>query len=215
MSAHQPHREIERSKYKVQKKAEAFLYDHPQQPTNVVTGCAQHRVNTIASFALQVTPIHSVVMLQMPDHWLNRLAALQQSQFGFVQSPLLAALIDPNAGIIVIDAAIPQVDIHRARLDGAVLKQDRCLFQLLGKRAPIKRIAAKRSRTYDQITLYAGRNAHLRTELIGRTRLALIDAGHFRRMRACEISCWALASGAASAPFTASLSVVIFDSMAE
>ena len=153
MSAYQPHREIERSKYKAQKKAEAFFHDHPQQPANVLPGRAQHSMNPIANFALQVTPIHSVVMLQMPDHGLNGLTALQQLQLGFVHSPLLAAMIDPNAGIIVIDAAIPQVDIHRARLDGAVLKQDRCLFQLLGKRVPIKRIAAKRSRTYGQTTI--------------------------------------------------------------
>jgi hypothetical protein len=58
-----PHRVIERSKYKAQKKAEASLYDHPQQPTDVVTGCAQHGVNPVTGFTLQMAPIHSVIML--------------------------------------------------------------------------------------------------------------------------------------------------------
>ncbi len=109
MFTHPPHRVKERSKCKAQKKAKAFLYDHPQQPTDVVTGCAQQGVNPIASFTLQVTPIHSVIMLQMPDHGLNRLAALQQPQFGFVQSPLLAAMIDLNTWIIVIDVTMGRV----------------------------------------------------------------------------------------------------------
>jgi hypothetical protein len=180
MFKHPPHRVIERSKYRAQKKTETFLYDHPQQPTDVVTGCAQHGVNPVTGFTLQMAPTHSVIMLQMPDHGLNRLATLQQSQFRFVQSPLLAAMIDLNARIIVIDAVIPKVDIHRAWSDSAVLKQDRCLFQLLGKRVPIKRISAERSRTDNQVTLHAGRNAHLRTDLVGRTRFAHIDTGHFR-----------------------------------
>jgi hypothetical protein len=102
MFKHPPHRVIERSKYRAQKKAEAFPYDHPQQPTDVVTGCAQHGVNPVTGFTPQMAPIHSVIMLQMPDHGLNRLATLQQSQFRFVQSPLLAAMIDLNARIIMI-----------------------------------------------------------------------------------------------------------------
>ncbi len=57
-----------------------------------------------------MAPIHSVIMLQMPDHGLNRLAALQQPLFRFVQSPFFAAMVDLNARIIVIDAAIPEVD---------------------------------------------------------------------------------------------------------
>ena len=103
-------------------------------------------MNPVTGFTFQMAPIHSVIMLQMPDHGLNRLAALQQPLFRFVQSPFFAAMVDLNARIIVIDAAIPEVDIHRARFDSAVLKQDRCLFQLLGKRVPIKRISAERSR---------------------------------------------------------------------
>ena len=119
MFTHPPRRVKERSKYKAQKKAEAFLYDHPQQPTDVVTGCAQHGVNPVTSFTLQMAPIHSVVMLQMPDHGLNRLAALQQSQFRFVQLPLFAAMIDLYARMIVIDAAIPSASLQLPVLTAA------------------------------------------------------------------------------------------------
>ena len=78
MFTHPPHRVKERSNYKAQKKAEVFLYDYPQQPMDVVTGCAHHGVNPVPGFTLQMAPIHSVAMLQMPDHGLNGLAALQQ-----------------------------------------------------------------------------------------------------------------------------------------
>ena len=52
--------------------------DHAQQPADVVARCAQHRVQPVPDFSLEVTVIHAVIGLEVADDGFNRLAPLEQ-----------------------------------------------------------------------------------------------------------------------------------------
>ena len=57
-----------------QKRLDAFLQDHAHQPLDVVACGAQHRMNGISSLAFEVAAMKPVVLLQVPNNWLNGLA---------------------------------------------------------------------------------------------------------------------------------------------
>lgn len=192
-------------------------------------------MDSITRFPAQMTATHPVVLLQMPDRRFNRLPTLEQLELFFVQPLRLSPVIDLNARVLLIDPAVAEIDIHRGRLDSVVLQQDRRLLDLFSQRMPIKRITAKRSRTHHQVAVQRGRNADLGAKLVGRTRLAFVDTGSFRRMPAVDLrrrlalrrvpalylagsrlgdKLLRLASCVPSDSLTASLSAVIFVSMA-
>jgi virulence-associated protein VagC len=52
-----------------------------QQPADVVTRRAQHRMQSVALCTLQVTAVHPVFFLQVPDDRLDRLPPLEQLPF--------------------------------------------------------------------------------------------------------------------------------------
>ena len=51
--------------------------DRSQQPTNVEPGCAQHRVQRVATAAAEPAAIHPVVALGVTDGRLDGLAPLE------------------------------------------------------------------------------------------------------------------------------------------
>jgi hypothetical protein len=65
------HRRYSRGWQQTQKGRRALAGGGPQQPPDVVTRCAQHRVQPVANLALQMAAVHPVVGLQVPDHRLN------------------------------------------------------------------------------------------------------------------------------------------------
>jgi hypothetical protein len=69
----------------------------PEQPAQVVAGRAEHGMQSITQLPTQPAAIHAVIRLQVPDGWLDRLAAPEPT-------PLL------HAGIVPIDAAKAQID---------------------------------------------------------------------------------------------------------
>ena len=144
-------------------------------------------MDSITRFPAQMTATHPVVLLQMPDRRFNRLPTLEQLELFFVQPLRLASVIDLNARVLLIDPAVSEIDVHRDWLDSVVLQQDRRLLDLFSQLTPIKRITAKRSRTHHQVAVQRGRNADLGAKLVGRTRLAFVDTGSFRRMPAVDL----------------------------
>ena len=112
MSAYCSNDVSELGKNKAQKRADALFNDHPQQPPDVVTGRAQHRMDSIADFTSQVTPTHSMVLLQVPDHWLNRLTPFELFKGYLIQSTPFAVMVDFDAWVLILNTSIAPVDIQ-------------------------------------------------------------------------------------------------------
>lgn len=69
----------EQAQKKVFPKGHPLLGNHAQQPFEVVPSSAQHRMQPVAGFPLEVTAIHAVILLQVPDDGLDRMSALEHS----------------------------------------------------------------------------------------------------------------------------------------
>jgi len=57
------------------KKADALVANLAQQPPDAVAGCTQHGMNRISGLTFEVTTIHWVIGLQMPDDGFDGLTA--------------------------------------------------------------------------------------------------------------------------------------------
>jgi hypothetical protein len=79
----------------------------------------------------------------VPDGWLNRLSPLEPASLLFCQRPVLAAMNDLHRRIVLIHAAIPQVDNHLFRGFAGVFEQDGGLLQLLIENVPVIRVSRK------------------------------------------------------------------------
>ncbi len=85
--------------------------DHrPHQPAQVVARSAQHRMERIAQLAFQPASIHPMVRLQMSNGGFDRLSPFEPAPLLLCQRLVLAAMNDLHRRIILIHAAIPQVD---------------------------------------------------------------------------------------------------------
>lgn len=115
----------------------------------------------IAHLTLEVTAPHAVVLFQMPDDGLDRLAAFElPARFG-AQAPHLAPMHEAHLGVVGIHPAVAQIDEGRLRLDARVLHQDRGLLDLLGKRMTIVGVAVEGAGTDDEVTLEGAGHATL------------------------------------------------------
>ncbi len=117
--------------------------NHAQQPLDVVPRCAQHRVQPVAGFALEVAAIHAVIGLEVADDRLDRLTPLQLLSLLLADPFGLAPVHDVHIRVLCIHAPIAQIDERRRRLDRTVLHQDGRLLQLLSQRVSVIRVAVE------------------------------------------------------------------------
>ena len=78
----------------------------------------------VALFTLEVAAVHAVILLEVADNGLDRLAPFQQFQFLGIELLALAPVLDRDAWVIGIHAPVTQVDIpgrdRRARGLGGI-----------------------------------------------------------------------------------------------
>lgn len=134
--------------------------DHAHQPADVVARCAQHRVQAVALRSFQVTTVHAVITLKVPDDWLDRLPALDPLLLLCRERLELALVLDGHPEVVRIHVPIAQVHIRRHRLDPRVLHQDGSLLQLHPEGVSVVRVAGECARTHDQVVFERGGNAH-------------------------------------------------------
>ena len=89
--------------------------DHAQQPLDVVTRRAQHRVQPVASFTLEVTAFHPVVALEVADDGLDGLAPLEQLSLLFADPLGLAPVHDVHTGQVRVHAPVAQIGVTSFR----------------------------------------------------------------------------------------------------
>lgn len=112
--------------------------DHgAHQPTQVVAGRTQHRVQRIAQWPRQMATIHAVIGLQMTDPGFDRLSAFQPAALCFGERLGLAAMDDLDAGVVGIDAPVAQIDDHFFGTAADVFEQDGRLLQLFAQGVPM------------------------------------------------------------------------------
>ena len=81
-----------------------LLGKHAQQPADVVARSAQHRVQPVAGFALEVAAVHAVIGLEVGDDRLNRLAPPQLLSLLLADSFGLARVHDVHIRVPCIHA---------------------------------------------------------------------------------------------------------------
>ncbi len=86
------------SKHGRKKAFQPQAHDRAQQPADVVARRTQHRVQRVPRGTLEPAAIHAVIVLQVPDRWLHRLAPLEPSALRIGQAFELAAVDDWQKG---------------------------------------------------------------------------------------------------------------------
>ena len=116
----------------------------------IVAGCAQHRVQPITRFTLEVTAVHPVNTLEVPDDRLDGLAPLKQLVLVLADAFVLAPMRDDNLRVVRIHTSAAQIRKGRGGPDGVVLHEDAGmlqllqLLQLLGQGVSVVRVAIER-----------------------------------------------------------------------
>lgn len=134
----------------------------------------------VTLLALEVAPVHAVILLQVPDDRLDGLAALEQLALLLREALDLAAVHQAHIRNVGLHPAVAQVGIGRVGLDAAVLHQDRGLLQLRLQRVPVVGVAMEGPGSDDEAVLQGAGNADLDAELVRAAGLALVDALHLR-----------------------------------
>ena len=148
--AQRPHTDRQKQ---AQKRLMPFFNDHTQQPPNVVTGCAQHRMQTVAQHPSQVAPVHSVICFHVSNDGLDGLSPLEIF-FVFIRRTFqFTPVLDVYVGVGFVHPPVAQVNDGLVRFGVQGLHEVAGLFHLLAERVPDVRIALEGSGTHDQSAL--------------------------------------------------------------
>ncbi|TSE28103.1 hypothetical protein Ttaiw_02676 [Tepidimonas taiwanensis] len=142
----------------------------------------------VTLLALEVAPVHAVILLQVPDDRLDGLAALEQLALLLREALDLAAVHQAHIRNVGFHPAVAQIGKRCAGLDASVLHQDRGLLQLRLQRVPVVGVAMEGPGCDDEAVLQGAGNADLDAELVRAAGLALVDALHLRRVPGVELS---------------------------
>jgi hypothetical protein len=88
----------------------AFHCEHPQQPTQVVTGRARHRMYPALFIPVEVPAVHTASDLQVSIDRLNRLASLGRRTVLLAESIGQATMRNAHIRFVCIHAKVIKVD---------------------------------------------------------------------------------------------------------
>src|SRR6202051_2731172 len=161
----------------------------PDEAAEVVTCRGENGVVGVAVASGEIVAAHSVLLLGVPDDWLDGGAAFHLSFEGRRHAPLLPGRVDfeliLGRRIVAAIAGIGVEPFDRIADELLDRRND------LGQRMAIIGGTRQRLRMGDELTALAvlegGGNADLDAELVSFVRLALADALHLGRVQAVDL----------------------------
>lgn len=149
-----------------QQEGGALLFNHAQQPSDVVASRTKSRMQSVTLVALEATAIHAVIGVEVADDEFDCLAPPEQLSV-LLNDPLgLAPVLDVHIRVIGVHPPVAQIDEIRRWFRMAVLHQDRDLFQLFAQRVTAVRIDVEGLGTDDQVAVQRASDAQLHAELM-------------------------------------------------
>ena len=141
----------------------------------------------LALFALEPTPVHPVIGLQVPNYRLDGLSALEPFALLGTHGFEPAAVYDLSCHQVV-NTPVTQINDGRGGFDIEVLQQVSGLLNLFGQGMAVLGEAPRECPGANVQALFVGdRDAGLHAELVGPAALALADALSFRCVQGIQL----------------------------